>query len=176
MTFRTRRLTSALLSGLAVVSCTPALDWREVRPEASDIQALMPCKPQPAERRVPLAGQAVKMHLSSCPAGGSTWGLAFADMGDPARVGEGLSALQTSAASNIGARAGAVQALEVPGATPQPLSGRTVLEGRLPDGQSMQMHVLVFARGTTVFQATVVGQTVATEAAQTYFDSLRFPR
>ena len=178
MTSRTGRLRATLLVGIAVLAtaaCAPALDWREVRPEASDVQALMPCRPQHAERRVPLAGQAVKMHLESCSAGGLTWGLAYADLGDPARVGNGLAALQASAAGNIGAPPVEPERQAVPGSTPQPRSGRSVLQGRSPEGKPVQMHVLVFARGTTVFQASAVGEAVSAEAAQTFFSSVRFP-
>ena len=32
-------------------ACTPTLDWREVRPEASGLVALFPCKPDRHARR-----------------------------------------------------------------------------------------------------------------------------
>jgi hypothetical protein len=63
----------------------------------------------------------------------------------------------------------------VPGATPQPGSGRTRLQGRRSDGQAVQMQTLVFARGTQVFQASVLGAALSDEAVEAYFASIRFP-
>jgi hypothetical protein len=62
----------------------------------------------------------------------------------------------------------------VPGATPQAASGRARLSGQMPDGRPVQMQVLVFARGTQVFQASVVGGALPDEAVETYFTSIRF--
>lgn len=159
------------LAGLA--ACAPALDWRDVRPEGSTLQLQFPCRPTTQRRDVPLAGQRVNLALHACAAGGQTWGLATADVGDPARVGPALAELAASAAGNLGGTAGPVQALKVPGATPNPASKRLRLQGRLPDGRAVQMQVAVFARGTQVFQATVLSETLSDEAADTFFDSLR---
>jgi len=161
--------------GLALCACTPALDWREVRPAGSGASVLLPCRPNGQERRVPLAGQAVQLTLYACSANGQTWGLAFADVADPARLGAALEALRGAAAANIRAVApGQALALAVPGATPHAAAVRTRLAGLLPTGEAVQMQVAVFARGTRVFQATVLGAAVADELAETYFSSIRF--
>lgn len=163
--------TLALVAGLA--ACAPALDWRDTRPEGSALQLQFPCKPSAQRRDVPMAGQRVNLALHACAAGGQTWGLAVADVGDPARVGPALAELAQAAAVNLGAPAGQPMALKIPGATPNPASTRLRLQGRLPDGRAVQMQVAVFARGTQVFQATVLGEAVADDAADTFFDSLR---
>jgi len=64
--------------------------------------------------------------------------------------------------------------LAVPGATPHAAAVRTRLAGHLPTGEALQMQVAVFAHGTRVFQATVLGASVADELAETYFSSIRF--
>lgn len=46
-------LLSALLSAL-LVSCSPSMNWREVRFEGDEFMALMPCKPEEATRQVTL--------------------------------------------------------------------------------------------------------------------------
>ncbi len=162
-------LTVALLAG-----CSPALDWREVRPAHSPVQLLMPCKPAAQERRVSLAGQPVRLTLHACTAGGQTWGLAFADVVEPARVGPALVELGASAAGNIGAPAAAgAGPLQVPGATPHADSRRWRLQGTRPDGKPVQMQLAVFAHGTQVFQATALGEQLPDDAADTFFDALR---
>jgi hypothetical protein len=175
MTSRIRRhLLSALLV-LPMAACAPTLNWREVRPEGAGAQLLFPCRPDAAERRVALAGDAVKLTLLSCAAGDHTWGFAFADMSDPTRVDAALAALQTSAAANLGAGRTDVVPQTVPGATPQARAGRSRLAGRSPEGKPLNMQMLVFARGTWVFQASALGETAAEEAVENFLTSIRFP-
>ncbi len=136
----------------------------------------LPCKPVPQTRTVQLAGQAVRLSLHACSAAGQTWGLAYGDIGDPAKIGLALSELRESAAANVAATSRIqLPALLVPGATPHAQSGRWALVGRLPDGLAIQEEVAVFARGTVVFQATVLGETLQAEAVATFFESLRAP-
>lgn len=167
-------LPALLLGAWSLSACAPALDWRDVRPEGASVQLQMPCKPNGQSRDVTLAGARVNLALHACAAGAVTWGLAATDMADPARVGPALAELSAAAAGNLGAAAGAVQPLAVPGATPNAASGLQRLAGRLPDGKPAQMQVAVFARGTWVYQASVLGEKVDDAAAQTFFTSLRF--
>lgn len=156
-----------------MTGCTPTHDWREVRPADSPVQLLMPCKPSVQERRVALAGQPARLALHACAAGGQTWALAIADVADPARVGPAMAELIASAAANIGAAATRSTPLQVPGATPNPGSQRLRLQGKLPDGQAVQMHLAVFTHGTRVFQATALGEQVPDEAVETFFNAIR---
>jgi hypothetical protein len=165
---------AALLSAvLFVAACSPALDWREVRPEGSGLVGLMPCRPSVYERKVQLAGPPVPLSLNACSADGLTFALAFADVGDPARVSAALAELRATALANVGADAPQVLPLGVPGATPNPASARLLAAGRLPDGKAVQEQVAVFSHGTRVFQATVVGARVSAEVADNFFGGLR---
>ena len=47
-------LCRAVLVSIWVASCTPTLNWREVRFDGDDFPALMPCKPEEASREVTL--------------------------------------------------------------------------------------------------------------------------
>jgi hypothetical protein len=170
-----RRAHAALLSAGLLGACAPALDWREVRPADSGLVALFPCRPNALTRTLGLAGRPVRMTLYACSAGGQTWGLAFADVGDPGRVAPALEELRRSATANLTATRGTVLPLHVVGATPNPSSVREQLSGHLPGGEVMTEQLAVFARGTVVFQATVLGPTVPAEAADTFFAALRAP-
>lgn len=164
----------ACAAALLLAACAPALDWRDVRPEGSGVTLLMPCKPVTQERRLPLAGAVVRLALHACNADGQTWGLAHADVEDPARVPEALAELRAAAAANVDGGAVARLPLQVPGATPQPASERVRFSGHLPDGRPVQAQLAVFARGTRVYQATALGQHLPDEAAETFFGSIRF--
>jgi hypothetical protein len=160
------------LAGLAS-GCAPALDWREVRPADERLGFLLPCKPSMQERQVQLAGQPVALTLHACAAGGQTWGVAAAELGDPARLAAALAELAGAAAANIQGQVTAEQEARVPGATPNPGSRRLELRGRQPGGRAVVMHVAVFTHGTRVYQATALGEQVGAEAADTFFGALR---
>lgn len=134
---------------------------------------LFPCKPSGQVRRVALAGATIEMALQACQADGGTWALATAEVHDPARVAPALRELTASARHNLEAADGVARAASVPGATPNAESRRLHFTGRRPDGAALDVHLLVFARGTRVFQATVLGPTVAADAAETFLGSAR---
>jgi hypothetical protein len=162
-----------VLAVAALAACAPALDWREVRAADTGMSLLLPCKPTEQTRRVALAGATVQLQLLACSAGGSTWALAHADVVDPARVGPALAELAASAAANLAATPSREQPLQMPGATPNPGSRRLDLSGRMPDGRAVDERLALFAKGTRVFQATVLGERVDADAAESFFASLR---
>jgi hypothetical protein len=156
-----------------VAACAPALDWREVRPDDSGLTMLFPCKPDSHARRVSLGKQQVRLVLHACTAGGSTWALAFADVVDPAQVGEALTELSVAAQKNLGASQSRPLGLKVNGATPNPYSRRFEIAGRAPDGREVTEQVAVFTKGMRVFQAAALGDKLEPEAVDTFFGSLR---
>lgn len=170
----TRPQRLAAITILAALSgCTPVLDWREVRPEGSQVRLMMPCKPASHARTVALAQRRVEMSMYACTAGEVTYALAFADMADPAAVTPALAELARSARANLsGSGNAASSAGAVSGMTPNPEAAQWHIEGRLPDGRQVREHVTVFAYGTRVYQATMMGARVDSEARETFFSSL----
>lgn len=163
-----------IAAALGLSACAPTLNWRDVRPEGADLFVLFPCKPSGPTRSVPLAGAPVQMTVLACEADGMTFGLSYADVGDAARVGAALQALAAGTSANLGVGPLPVaRALAVPGAASSAQGGRYELTGRQPDGQAIQARLGVFARGTLVYQATVLGNRVAPEAVETFFGSLK---
>lgn len=169
----TRTLCWPLAVATLMLGCAPALDWRELRPADSELTVLFPCKPDSHARRVSLGPDAVRLELHACTAAGITWAVAFADLQDPARVGPALAELRTAAANNLSAAPAQPLPLKVEGATPNPASQRVQFHGRMPDGRAVTEQVAVFAKGTRVFQAIAVGEKLDTEAADSFFGSLR---
>lgn len=170
------RCGSCIVSAGVLAACAPALDWRDIRPADSGVQLQFPCKPSSQQRRVPLAGAPVQLVLYACAAGDQTWGLGYADVGDPARVGPALAELAAAAAANLNAAPGKTTPLQPPGATPHAASLRSRLQGRMPDGKTVQMDVAVFTHGTRVFQASVLGERLSDEAVDSFIGSVRFAR
>ncbi len=170
-----------LVALLATLACTPALDWRQVRPDAAGIEALFPCKPDSHARQVPLAEQSVRMTMYACTAQGHTYALTHADLGDPARVRPALGALRAAAAANLQGTETLDRDLNVPGMTPHPEARRLDVSGRLPDGTPVKQQMVILARGTVVYQLSRVGPPATqgadadTEAAETFLGSIRLP-
>jgi hypothetical protein len=159
--------------GFLLLACAPALDWREVRPAGGGIVLLMPCKPDSHARQVNIGPDSVRLELHACVAAGTTWALAFAEMGDPARVGPALLELQAADARNLAASEPLTLPLKAEGATPNPASRRLQLQGQMPDGRAVAAQVAVFAKGKRVYQVKALGATLDAEAMDTFFASLR---
>lgn len=164
---------AALLGSALLAACSPALDWRDVGLDGAGLQLQFPCKPARLQRTLPLAGAPVALTLQACSADGQTFGLAYADVADPARVQPALQELAAAAARNIGGTSTRAAPLQLAGVTPNPASQRQRLEGRLPDGKPAQMELAVFAIGTRVFQASVLGENLRDEATDTFIGALR---
>ena len=157
----------------AMFACSPVLDWREVRPEGSGVVLLFPCKPASHVRVTSLSGLPTPMTLVSCQTAGLTFALSHADLVDPARVTTTLAEMRSVLAVNLGAEATQPVAFEVAGMTPNAQAIRFRLDGRAPDGAPIEAVAALFARGTRVFQAVVLGNHVDEGAAGVFLDSLR---
>jgi hypothetical protein len=161
----------------AVVACSPALDWREVRPQGSGLRAALPCRPAGHARELLLAGATVEMTMLACSAGDVTYALAFADVRNPAQVTPALVELALASQSHLQPAATAVSLpLAVPGMTPNPQALRWRLSGRLPDGRAIDEQMAVFVQGTTVYQATMLGSALDAQAQDNFFGALRLGR
>lgn len=154
-------------------ACAPALDWREVRPQGSGVAMLFPCRPVGHTRDVPLGGSSVSMTVHACRAADALYALGVADVGDPRRVTPALQQLRESASTNLGARSAEALPLTVRGSTPNAQAGAWRFDGRRPDGVPARQVVAVFAGGTRVFQASVLGTPAEADAVRTFLDGLR---
>ena len=192
-----RRLFYALFLALFVTltACTPALDWREVRFEgampasqASQLNAVLPCKPDRATREQTVGGQKVQLSMMGCKAAGATFTLSRLVLATPASAPQVLSAWQ---AASLGLPAGAkvtTQPIKILGAsawppavqTPVPSAGASV--DAAMKSAKMSGQIVWFAQTAdaelVLYQAAIYGSDTAalgSEAATTFFESLRLP-
>ena len=169
-------LLCALAGGLA--ACSPTFNWRELRTDGTPLLALMPCKPEQAERTVPLGGAPTRLHMQSCDTGGLTFALAWAELGDAARAPEALAQWRGAALAAI--RVDPALALNpanqwaarVPGAAH--VQGLTA-QGTAHDKQPVYMRAVYFAQGRQIYQAAVYGAQRPDAEAVTFFEGLRLP-
>ena len=169
----------ALSAGLLLAACNPTFNWRELRPEGAQLQAMMPCKPESATRPIPLDGGApVDLHMHSCDTGGLTFAVAWAELGDAARTPGALSGWRraTLAAVQVDpARADdptVAWNASVPGAT-QAMG--LIAVGRSHQGEPVQVRAVQFARGAQVYQAAVYGAVLGDDITGPFFEGLKLP-
>lgn len=165
------------LTVLALSACSPTFNWRELRPDGTPLQALLPCKPESAERTVPLGGAPTVLHMHSCEAGGLRFALAWADA--PAGAVAATSTdWQRAALSAI--RVDPVLQADPAHRWAATVGGATLVQGITaqgtdPQGQPVQTRAVYFARGTQVFQAAIYGPAISDEVRSTFFDGLKLP-
>ncbi len=171
------RFPTFFLTGLLILAaCSPAFNWREVRPEGTRLSLLLPCKPDKAQKVMPLGAQSTTLSMLGCDAGGVTFAVAVADLGDASKAGEVLAGWQSVALANMKAAAGTAQSmpLKVAGASPEPAAIRVSASGQRADGTLVQGQAAYFASGTQVFQAVMYAPAIEPDVAETFFASLKF--
>lgn len=171
-----RFLTLFVAALLALAGCSPAFNWREVRPENTRLSLLLPCKPDRAQKAVPLDGQSRTLSMLGCDAGGATFAVAVADLGDAAKAASVLALWQSLTLANMKAAPGSAQSmpLNIPGAAPEPAAVRVLAQGQRIDGAAVSGQAAYFARGSQVFQVVMYAPIIESGVAETFFSSLKF--
>jgi hypothetical protein len=165
---------AALVGLLLVSACSPTLNWREVRLDAG-VTLLLPCKPDQAQKQVPLGAQPVTLSMRGCDAGGATFAVALAELPDAAQVPAVLSQWQAITLVNMKALPSSAlpTALKVPGADAAPAPVLLQAQGQRADGSTIQGRAAYFAKGARVVQVVMYAPKISPEAAETFFTSLR---
>ena len=168
--------TVVTLAGLmALAACSPAFNWREVRPDNTRLSLLLPCKPDKAQRVVPLGDQPTTLSMLGCNAGGATFAVAVADVGDAARAAPLLAQWQMLTLANMKAVPATRQilALKIPGAPAGMPVSRVEAQGQRADGAAVTGQAAYFSTGSQLFQVVMYAPKITPEAADTYFSSLK---
>ena len=163
----------AVLALATLAACSPTFNWRDVRPDDTRLSLLMPCKPDKAQKTVPLGGQPTELMLLGCDAGGVTFAVAVADVKDATKVAATLAQWQSATLANIKATpATPGAAFKLTGLA----SGGVIVKatGQRANGQAVSSQAAYFAQGSQVFQAVVYADNIASDAADTFFSGLKF--
>ena len=176
--FGWHRLVVLLIAVSSLAACSPALNWREIRPKDIDILLTFPCKPQQIAQEVQLAGKSVRMSMTGCATDDMTFALAHVDMHDRTLVGPAMAALHRAALQNVaGSVVHSQPAAVAHAAHGLPDALDLQITGKSPSGKPLRERVVLFAQGTQVFQITTfaLATRYKAEAAQTFSSSVRLP-
>ena len=168
--------TARLAVLLTLAACSPAFNWREVRLENTRLSLLLPCKPDKAQKVVPLGGQPTALSMLGCDAGGATFAVAVADVGDASKAASVLALWKTLTLDNMKAVPGTRQLLplKIPGASAEAPVSRVLAQGQRADGTAVSGQAAYFAQGSQLFQVVMYAPQITPDVAETFFSSLKF--
>lgn len=177
-------LMAASAALLVLPACSPTFNWRDVRPDNTRLSVLLPCKPDTVQKIVPLGGRPTELTMLGCDAGGATFAVAVADLGDASKVAAVLVQWQNLTLANMkappaGAAAGPrpatqVLPLQLAGTGIQPPAVLVKARGQRPDGTAVTGQAAYFAQGSQVFQVVLYADKVTPEVSESFFSSLKF--
>jgi hypothetical protein len=156
----------------ALVACSPTR--QSVRVDDSTLMALLPCRPERRVRNVVVAAATVRMEMVACTADGVTFAASHFAAQDPGAVTRGLEELKTAAVVNLAGTVIRQTPFRLEGMTPNPAAVRLVIAGRLPGGETAEMHSVFFARGLRVYQVSVLGSKPPADAVETFLAGIGF--
>ncbi|RYY68336.1 MAG: hypothetical protein EOO24_52250 [Comamonadaceae bacterium] len=171
-------------AAFVMTACSPVFNWRDVSLAPAELKALLPCKPDRADRSLPLGGATLQVQMAGCEAGDATFAIAHARAASPAQAEAWLAAWRASTRAQWQAAAGGGRIVEAPVVQPRaaatPTPWQIEMQGGGPDGKPTEARVRWFAHaqrdgGVAVYQATVLGKPSADDAVGTFFDGLRLP-
>ena len=173
-------LTVAALALMALAGCNPVLNWREARFDNADLVAMLPCKPDKAERLVPLGAQQATLQMLGCEVGGATYAVARIALPDASQLGQSLAQWKAATLANMRATAPAQEApFAPPGALAIPQSVRATAAGQRADGHAVSAQLAWFARargnGIDLFHLALYADRIDPEASSAFFSGVRFP-
>ena len=160
----------------ALAACSPDFNWRDARPENTRLSLLLPCKPDKAQKVVPLGGQPTLLSMLGCEVGSATFAVAVADVGDASRAAPLLAQWQSLSLTNMKAAPASIERLPltIPGAQGPTQAVRVTAQGRRADGAAVMGQAAYFSQGSQLFQAVLYAPKIAPELAETFFGSLKF--
>lgn len=164
-------------SALALLACSPALNWRSVPVLEAGLTLSLPCKPERAARPVDLGAGTVELSMVGCQADGATFALSHMPLADPSQAGAALARWRAAVLARMQAgpqAPGAAFAPRLALALPQSL--RMEVRGRGTDGAEVVAEAVWFARlegsQARLYHAVVYAPRPRAAAADTFFTGL----
>lgn len=175
-------LAAGLGAWCGLTACSPTYNWRDAQAEDAPLRALMPCKPERAERDVPLLGPerpTVKLRMMSCAVDDDTFAVAVADLPSEALAQEASVQWTRAMWAGLGQTVAVGQdapvgwrsaARPIGGGVAQVWTGPALN----PAGRSLQAQVWLAARGRWLAQVAWYGPNAKPDVDDAFFGGWRF--
>lgn len=169
---------SATLLAAALLACSPALNWREIRIEGTPLRMLLPCKPDRAEREVAMGGRRLPLRMLGCDADGATFAVSHVQA--PSAAGLDAAALlegwKAAVLAHVQAKAVVEEGWVRAGLGITGPALRLRAEGRKADGEAVAMQAAWFATadaaGLHLVHAVVFAPQARPDVAESFFSSV----
>jgi len=165
------RAASVLLLCMLLGACSPALNWRNVT--LHGVQATLPCKPDQAERTVPLAGLDLSLAMVGCEADGGLYAVSHIRLAQGAQGQAVIEAWRAQALQGM-------RATQAPLVTPVPVLGaRPALmvyqaSGINPRGQAVQARWTWVQRDQDIYHWALYAPVIHTEMDEPFFGAFQW--
>ena len=152
-----------------------------------ELVALLPCKPDHAERRVQLGSADLMLQVSGCEASGALYAISHVRVADPRQLEPTKNEWRQATFATLQAGSVQTQALQLarPPAgqtrTVRPIGGATLdaafslekLQGKRPDGSAVQAQMAWLAKGQDLYHVAVFATKLDNEMTELLFSELR---
>lgn len=156
-------------------ACSPSLNWREVHLAGGELKAVLPCKPDQAQRRQSLAGYEIELNMMGCEASGALYAISAAELATPAQAQQVQAQWQTNLLATLQAQGAVRQAYAIRGANAQPEALQLQASGRAADGRVLTVQAVWFMRGTRLYHAAVYAERLTTAMSEPFFSGMELP-
>lgn len=145
--------TVLLLMSMWLAACSPQYDWRIVSVGDDRVRAMLPAKPQVAERELEFEGNAITLILTSASVDGVLFTLGFAELPDALQKDASgrdrlVRQIQVSLYRNLGV---------TPPETLPPAGERFAISGH-SRGASLRLEGMVWTTSDALIEGMVVGE------------------
>jgi hypothetical protein len=152
-------------------ACSPALNWRNVA--LAGVQVALPCKPDQAEREVPLAGMDLRLAMVGCEADGGLYAVSHIRLAQGAQGQAVIEAWRAQALQ-------AMRATQAPRAMPVPaLGSRPALmvyqaSGMNPRGQAVQARWSWVQHDQDIYHWALYAPVIRAEMDEPFFGAFQW--
>lgn len=164
----------AVVAFVGLSACSPSLNWRTVPVE--QLAALLPCKPDFAERKVALGGVQRTLSMWGCEAGGALFAVSHLRADATATPQQVVAAWQLAALRNMPGATAQVLAFNAP-----TLAGQAALPGTMvratgkgADGSAVQAQLAWFSRDANIYHLAVFAPALSPALTDTFFTELHW--
>lgn len=158
----------------SLLACSPSLNWRTV--PVAQLAALLPCKPDHAERQVELAGAQRALAMWGCEAGGALFAVSHVHVDTPIAAGLVIDAWQLAALRNMPGATAQSESFHAPAGATQALEPGVLVraKGKTPAGQALQAQWAWFRKGADVYHLAVYAPELTPAMTDTFFTELQW--
>ncbi|OYT91597.1 MAG: hypothetical protein CFE43_12500 [Burkholderiales bacterium PBB3] len=162
------------LALLGLAACSPSLNWRTVPVE--QLAALLPCKPDHAERQVDLGGTPRTLAMWGCEAGGALFAVSHLRVQAPATPEQVIAAWQLAALRNLPSATAQALPFKTPAMAGSASAPGVMVRatGKRAEGQAVQAQLAWFSRGADVYHLAVFAPVLTPAMTDSFFNELHW--